>query len=88
MLPHLSNHTKLWCGAAVLFTTLFMSKQIIWAVVSKQVTTIRKDEHEKAVLSLQNAYARAQSMPPVKPLGAEERAKLKEALSIGVYKKE
>lgn len=83
----LSNHSKLWAGAAVLFTGLFLSKQIIWSVVSKQVTTIRKDEHEKAVLSLQSAYARAQSMPPVKPLGAEERAKLKEALRIGQYSK-
>ena len=69
----------LWLGAGALFVTLFVGKQGMWSIVSRQVSEIRYDEHEKAVNSLSEAtkVGKSFSLPP---LSEAQRLKLKGAL--------
>ena len=76
----LTSHQRLWLGAGAVFATLFVGKQVIWRVISKQVTDIRDEEQARATKALQIAYG--QRLPRLKPLDTEERAKLREIHSL------
>ena len=67
---------KLWAGAGVLFVTLFVAKQGMWSMVSRQVKDITKDEHEKAVNSLQQSQASGRAFA-LKALSETQREQLR-----------
>jgi len=75
MAPPGISHQRLWVGAGTLFFVLFMGKQAMWSMVSKQVKDIREEEHEKSVKVLLRAKEGA-SRFAIEGLSATQRAEI------------
>lgn len=72
---------KIWIGAGVLFTTMFVGKQWLLQEVLDEVIENRAKHHEEAALHLQNAY-KTSNRYALPPLTKEEALKMKEIVNV------
>ena len=70
-----SANARLWKVGGVVLVTLFAGKQLMWSQISDQVSTIRKQEHSKAVAVLKDTQSNALKYD-LKPLTAKQLAKV------------
>jgi hypothetical protein len=70
-----SANARLWKAGGVVLVSLFAGKQLMWNQISDQVSTIRKEEHSKAVAVLKDTQSNALKYD-LKPLTSKQLAKL------------
>jgi hypothetical protein len=67
---------KLWIGAGTLFVTAFVGKQLLWQKVSKEVGSLREEEHKKSVEHYESIIVKREKYV-LPPMTEEEKSALK-----------